>query len=143
MTESMRTRVESAVKESNGALTIEFAKTAIAQKEKTISYWNSLPAWKQGYTAKCVVAAAQADIEYFEAVVEYLTEVAATEAVAETVQVLAAIVTVSVASKAKAVRRAVATLANKLHRLSYSLSDAFRRSWALIKAFNGLLPALS
>lgn len=141
MTESMRARVESAVKESNGALTIEFAKTAIAQKEKTISYWNSLPAWKQGYTAKCAVAAAQADIEYFEAVIEYLTEVAATEAVAETVKVLAAIVTV--ANKAKAVRRAVATLANKLHRLSYSLSDAFRRSWALIKAFNGLLPSSS
>ena len=51
MTENMRARVESAVEESNGALTIEFAKTAIAQKEKTISYWNSLDAWKQGYTA--------------------------------------------------------------------------------------------
>ena len=136
MTENMRARVESAVEESNGALTIEFAKTAIAQKVKSISYWNNLPAWKQGYTAKCAVAAAKADIEY-------LAEVAATEAVAETVQVLAAIVTVSVASKAKAIRRAVATLANKLHRLSYTLSDAFKRSWTLVKAFNGLLPSLS
>lgn len=141
MTESMRARVEKAVKESKGALTIEFAKTAIAQKEKTISYWNSLPAWKQGYTAKCAVAAAQSEIAYFEAVIEYLMEVAATEAVAETVQVLAAIVTV--ANKAKAIRRAVATLANKLHRLSYSLSDAFKRSWALVRAFNGLLPSPS
>lgn len=141
MTNEMRAKVESAVKESNGALTIEFAKAAISQKEKTIAYWNNLPSWRVGFTGKQAIAMAQSEIAYFEAVIEYLTEAAATEAVAETMKVLAAIVTV--ANKAKAVRRAVATLANRLHRLSYSLSDAFRRSWALIKAFNGLLPSLS
>lgn len=143
MTESMRARVESAVKESNGALTIESANASIAHSERVIQYWESLPVWKQGCDSKTLIAKAKAEVEFFEAVIEYLTEVAATEVVAETVQVLEAIVTVSVSSKAKAVRRAVATLANKLHRLSYSLSDAFRRSWALIKAFNGLLPSLS
>ncbi len=141
MTESMRARVEKAVQESNGALTVEFAKTAIAQKEKAIAYWNNLPSWRVGFTGKQAIAMAQSEIAYFEAVIEYLMEVAAIEAVAETVQVLAAIVTV--ANKTKAIRRAVATLANKLHSLSYSLSDTFKRSWALVRAFNRLLPSLS
>lgn len=139
MTENMRARVEKAVKDSNGNLTIEFAKKAIAQKEKELNYYNNLPAWKQGYQTQCSITAVQSDIAYFEAVIEYLTEVAATEAVAETVQVLAAIMTV--ANKAKAVRRAVATLANKLHRLNYSLSDAFKRAWTFIRAFTGLVPS--
>ena len=141
MTESMRARVEKAVQESNGSLTVEFANATIAQKEREIAFENSLPAWKRGYASKNAVATAQAEIAYFEAVIEYLTEQAAAEAVAETVQVIAAIVTV--ANKAKAVRRAVATLANKLHRLNFSLSDSFKRAWAFVRAFNGLLPSLS
>lgn len=141
MTNEMRARVEKAVEMSNGTLTIEAAKAAIAQNEKKIAYWNSLPSWKVGFTGKTAIANAQNEIAYFEAVVEYLTEQAAAEAVTETVAVLAAIVTV--ANKAKAVRRAVTTLANKLRKLDYSLSDAFKRAWTFIKSFTGLLPSLS
>lgn len=137
MTNEMRERVEKAVEMSQGSLTIEFAQSAIEMKKRQISHWEN----SYAYDVRRHCEMLQSEIAYFEAVIEYLTEQAAAEAVAETVTVLTAIVTV--ADKAKAVRRAVATLANKLHRLSYSLSDAFRRSWALIKAFNGLLLSLS
>lgn len=141
MTNEMRARVEKAVEMSKGSLTIESAKTAIAQKESVISYYNNLPAWRRGYSEKCAIESAKSEIAYFEAVIDYLTEQAATEAVAETVQILATIVTVT--NKVKTVRRAVATLANKLHKLGYTLSDAFRRAWAFVRAFDGLLPSLS
>lgn len=141
MTNEMRARVKRAVEMSNGNLTIESAKASIAQKESVIRYYDNLPSWKQGYSEKCAIATAKSEIAYYEVVIEYLTELEAAEVVAETVQVLAAIITV--ANKAKAVRRAVATLANKLHRLNYSLSDAFKRAWTFIRAFTGLIPSLA
>lgn len=137
MTSEMRERVLRNIKVSEGALTNEFAKSAIAHQEKIISYWKDSYCWE----AKHKIAAAKGEIEYFEAVIEVLAEQAATEAVKETVQVLAAIVTV--ANKSKAVRGAVATLANKLHRLNCTLSESFKRAWAFVKSFNGLLPSLS
>jgi len=141
MTNEMRARVEKAVVMANDTLTIEAAKAAIAQNEKKIAYWNSLPSWKIGFTGKTAIANAQNEIAYFEAVIEVLTEQIAAEAVTETVAVLAAIVTVT--NKAQAVLRAVATLANKLRKLNYSLSDAFKKAWTLTKAFAGLLPSFS
>ncbi|MGL5437178.1 MAG: hypothetical protein ACRDBO_17680 [Lachnospiraceae bacterium] len=138
MTETMRASVEKAIERSNGNLTVEYAKSMIEQKERTISYYNSLPSWKQGYSTQYSINLAKDEIEYFEAVTEVLIEKAAAVAVAETVEVLAAIVTV--ANKAKAARRAVATLANKLRKVGFTLSDAFRKAWTLIKAFNELLP---
>lgn len=141
MTEKMRERVMASIEKSNGALTVEFCKEAIEQRKRSLEFLNSRPSWEQGFACKNAMANAESDIEYFEAVIEVLTEQAAAEVVTETVAVLTAIVTV--ANKAKAVRRAVATLANKLRKLNYSLSDAFKRAWTLTKSFKGLLPSLS
>lgn len=141
MTNEMRERVIKAIEVSNGALTVEFCKEAIAQRERTVAYYNSLPSWQQGYNAKREITVAQSEIAYYEAVIEVLAEQAAAVVVAETVEVLAAIVTV--VNKTKAVRKAVATLANKFHRLGYTLSDSFKRAWQLTRAFKGLLPSLA
>lgn len=141
MTESMKVRIEKNIaiaKEMGNELTIKSAKECLEQQHKSIEYWNSLPSWKRGYTGDQAIAMAQSDIAYWEAVIEYLTEQAAAEAVAEAVEVLTAIVVV--ANKVKAVRRAVVTLANKLHKLYYSLSVAFSKAWAFVKSFTGLIP---
>ncbi len=137
MTENMRERVERAVEMSQGNLTIEFAKSAIEMKKRQIAHWEN----SHAYDVKRYCEMLRDEIAYFEAVIEYLTERAAAEAVTETVEALAAIVIV--ANKVKAVRRAVTTLANKLHKLNYSLSDAFKRAWAFIRAFTGLFPLWS
>ncbi|MFT4107699.1 MAG: hypothetical protein QM657_18250, partial [Lacrimispora sp.] len=73
MTEKMRERVMANIKESNGALTVEFCKEAIAQKERVVEFWNNQPAWKQGPSCKNAIANAKAEIEYFQAVIEVLT----------------------------------------------------------------------
>lgn len=144
MTEKMRERVMKNLeisKEMGNGLTVEFCKEAIEQRKRSLEFWNNQPAWEQGLSCKNAIANAESEIEYFQAVIEVLTEQAAAEVVAETVAVLTAIVTV--ANKAKAVRRAVATLANKLRKLNYSLSDSFKKAWTLTKSFKGLLPSLS
>lgn len=141
MTSEMRERVMKNIEASNGALTVERCKEIIAQKERVIAYWNSLPAWEQGYSCRNHIANAQADIEYFQAVIELLTEMAVVEVANEAVAVVVALV--KVMPRATAIRKAVALVANKLHKLRFSLSDSFKKAWGLIKAFNGLIPSLT
>lgn len=135
MTNEMRERVEKAVEMSQGSLTIEFAKSAIEMKKRQIAQWEN----SYSYDVEKHCKMLQNEIAYFEAVIEFLTEQNTVEAVSEAIQVLAAIVSVS--NKVKAVRKAVATLANKLHKLNYTLSNAFKKAWVLTKAFFGLFPS--
>jgi hypothetical protein len=60
----------------------------------------------------------------------------------EAIQTVVVLVkTVINGSKSKVIRKAVATMANKLRKLNYSLSDAFKKAWIFIKSFTGLFPS--
>lgn len=144
MTSEMRERVMKNIemaKAFGNEMTIEFCQEAIAQREKSLQYWNSLPAWQQGFSCRNSIANAESDIEYFQAVIEVLTELAEIEVAKEAVQIVVALV--KAMPKAIAVKKAVATIANKLHKLHLSLSDSFKKAWSFIKGFTSLIPSLT
>lgn len=139
MTKEMRERVLHNIE--NGAWTIEKAQSAIEHENKVINYWTeNARCWE----AKYKINQANADIEYYEAIIEVLTEMQEVEIANEAIQTVVVLVkTVANSSKSKVIRKAVATMANKLRKLNYSLSEAFKKAWMFIKSFTGLIPSLS
>lgn len=139
MTKEMRERVLYAIE--NGSWAIETAQQAIEHENKIISYWAKQ---RCAYEAPYKIKQANGNIEYYEAIIEVLTEMEEVEVVNEAMQTVVTLVkTVTNCSKCNVVRKAVATMANKLRKLNYSRSEAFKKAWAFIKSFTGLIPSMS
>lgn len=133
MTNEMREYVLNNIEKSKGNLTIEFAKGAIQQKEREIEFWESHSyAWER----KTKLAMAKKDIQYFEAVIEILIEMEEIKVADETVKTV--IQGYSKFSKLTLVRKAAACMANKLRKIGYSLSNAFKKAWLFVKALTGM-----
>lgn len=137
MTKEMRERVLNSIE--NGDWNIEKAQRAIEHEKKVINYWKEKAlCWE----AKYKINQSNADIKYYEAIIEVLTEMQEVEIANEAIQTVVVLVkTVINGSKSKVIRKAVATMANKLRKLNYSLSDAFKKAWIFIKSFTGLFPS--
>lgn len=137
MTKEMRERVLNSIE--NGDWNIEKAQRAIEHEKKVINYWKEKAlCWE----AKYKINQSNADIKYYEAIIEVLTEMQEVEITNEAIQTVVVLVkTVINGSKSKVIRKAVATMANKLRKLNYSLSDAFKKAWIFIKSFTGLFPS--
>lgn len=137
MTKEMRERVLNSIE--NGDWNIEKAQRAIEHEKKVINYWKEKAlCWE----AKYKINQSNADIKYYEAIIEVLTEMQEVEIANEAIQTVVVFVkTVINGSKSKVIRKAVATMANKLRKLNYSLSDAFKKAWIFIKSFTGLFPS--
>jgi hypothetical protein len=137
MTKEMRERVLNSIE--NGDWSIEKAQRAIEHEKKVINYWEEKSLC---YEAKYKINQSNADIKYYEAIIEVLTEMQEIEIANEAIQTVVVLVkTVVNSSKSKVIRKAVATMANKLRKLNYSLSNAFKKACIFIKSFTSLFPS--
>ena len=133
----MREKVLNSIE--NGDWSIEKAQRAIEHEKKVINYWKEKSLC---YEAKYKINQSNADIKYYEAIIEVLTEMQEIEIANEAIQTVVVLVkTVVNSSKSKVIRKAVATMANKLRKLNYSLSNAFKKAWIFIKSFTNLFPS--
>lgn len=128
MTRTMREIAEENIKTSNGNLTIEFAKENLEHAKKVLSYWEYL---SYSCSADYGISKAKSDIEYYEAVITILTEIAEAEAADKAAQIVMTPATVT--SKINPIRKAVAVMANALRKVGYTLSDAFKKAWKFVK----------
>lgn len=133
MTNEMREYVLDNIERSKGNLTIGSVKETIRQKEREIEFWKSHSyAWE----SETKIAMAKKDIQYFEAVIEILTEMEEIKVADETVKTV--IQGYNKFNKTTLIRKAVASMANKLRKIGYSLSNAFKKAWSFVKVLTGM-----
>lgn len=112
--------------------TIEVAQKAIKTAQISVDYYNSLPIWKQSaHDVQMKLAHSLNEIAVLKEIIVILTEQAEAIVAAEAVQ---AVVTLSQTyNRTTVMRKVVAVVANKLHKLGFTLSECFTKAWALVK----------
>lgn len=124
MKESIKAEAIEILNSTTCEWTIENAKCAIEQEQKSIEFWKKHSC---GLTSQDRIKHAENKIELLEAIISILMEREAEQEAMESISSCYAEV------PCRLVRKIVAVMANKLRKTGHSLSAAFKRAWEFVK----------